>query len=182
MFAKLVIIAWLSAMVFSIQRLPAYTRGVYILLSDPTISLKNSEALIPTTGPWEPVIGSWVKQFNVVFFTFIGPDMNVPPAFEYARFNGQFANGTKIIFAISGYSRSSDLQWQQTFTTPDAAKALALKVSMWKCDGIDLDWEKPIGDDASVAVNIGIFVKTLRAFRPDFIITQPVYGTPQVYS
>jgi hypothetical protein len=34
--------------------------------------------------------------------------MVVPPAFEYARENIGFAPGTKIIYAIGGYSYSSD--------------------------------------------------------------------------
>jgi hypothetical protein len=51
-------------------------------------------------------------------------------------------------------------------------------VTQWKCDGIDLDLEDPLGNDKNLAANLVVFAKELKRLRPDFIITQPVFGYP----
>jgi hypothetical protein len=38
------------------SRLPAYTRGVYLLLADDTVTING----VPTIGDWQPVVGSWI--------------------------------------------------------------------------------------------------------------------------
>lgn len=52
----------------------------------------------------------------------------------------------------------------------------------WKSDGIDLDLEDPVGNDDNLAKNIVEFAKEIKRLRPDFIVSQPVFGYPQVYS
>ena len=88
--AQILISATIAAFA-SASRLPSFTRGVYLLLSDSDTSVKNNQGQwVPSTGNWEPKFTSWVHQFNVVFFTFIDSDMKVPPSFENARTSGQF--------------------------------------------------------------------------------------------
>ena len=105
--ASVLLAASLSVLVEAAGRLPAYTRGLYLLLADRDMSVKNSQGVwVPSTGPWTPKLTSWINQFNVVFFTFIDHEMKVPPSFESARASGQFAKGTKIIYSIAGYGYS----------------------------------------------------------------------------
>jgi Glycosyl hydrolases family 18 len=119
----------------------------------------------------------------VVFFTFINSDMVVPPAFENARTSNQIPFGTKIIYSIGGYSYSQDVSgWRRWFGNADSARNLAHQVASWKCDGIDLDIEDGAGNDGDVSQNMVVFAQELRRLRPDFIITQPVFGYPQVLS
>lgn len=91
----------------SASRLPAFTRGVYLLLADNTAYVQNQQGQsVLSTLEWQPRITSWVNQFNVVFFTFINSDMQVPPSFENARASGQISSSSKIIYSIGGYSYS----------------------------------------------------------------------------
>jgi len=73
--------------------------------------------------------------------------MVIPPAFEYARQHVSYGPNTKVIYSIGGYAYSQDSNWKNTFSSPDVAKSLAAKVAQWKCDGIDLDLEDPVGND-----------------------------------
>jgi hypothetical protein len=118
--ASLILAASVAVMVDAAGRLPAYTRGLYLLLADRDVSVKNSQGVyVPSTGPWTPRVSSWINQFNVVFFTFIDHDMKVPPSFESARTSGQFAKGTKIIYSLAGYGYSQDISaWKNTFAQP----------------------------------------------------------------
>lgn len=178
------LISLLFALNTTANRLPAFSRGVYLLLADNTATVTNSQGqTVLSTEEWSPKITSWINQFNVVFFTFINSDMVVPPAFENARTSGQIATGTKIIYSIGGYSYSMDTAgWKRWFGNSDSAKQLAAQVAHWKCDGIDLDIEDGAGNDGDVASGIVVFAQELRRLRPTFIITQPVFGYPQVYS
>ena len=128
-------------------------------------------------------MGSWVQSFNVIYFTFIGADMKVPPSFEHARTNGNFAPGTKIMYSIGGASYSERTNdWRQWFGSADSARKLASQVaSTWKSDGIDIDLEQGAMDDATISANTVVFVAELRRLRPSFIITMAAYGYPQVY-
>lgn len=118
----------------------------------------------------------------MVFFSFINKDMVVPASFENARQSTSFAAGTKIIYSIGGYAYSQDDGWKQVFGTADAAKALAAQVAGWTSDGIDLDLEDPVGNDPNLAANVVVFAQELKRLRPDFIITQPVFGYPAILS
>ena len=168
----------------SASRLPSYTRGVYLLLADNTVSVTNDQGQsVLSTKNWNPKISSWISQYNVVFFTFINSDMQIPPSFENARKSGQIQAGTKIIYSIGGYAYSQDVNgWRNVLGTSDKAKQMASQVAKWEVDGIDLDIEDPAGNDSDLANNIVIFSQELKRLRPDFIITQPVFGYPQIYS
>lgn len=179
--ASLALAASLSMLSVEAGRLPSYMRGLYLLLSDRDMWVKNNQGQsVPSNQYWTPRVSSWIHQFNVVFFTFIDHDMKVPPSFESARTSGQFAAGTKIIYSLAGDGYSQDIAaWKSTFSNP---KALASQVAQWKCDGIDIDFENGIGADFAFSANLVIFVQELRRLRPDFIITQAVFGWPQVIS
>jgi hypothetical protein len=173
------------AILGSASHLPAFTRGAYLLLADDSVSVRDDSGnWVPSTGDWHPRVGSWASGFNVLFLSFINADMNVPKSFSNFRSSGQVAAGTKIIYSIggAGYSQQVD-KWRQWFGTADKAKALAQNVAAnWKSDGIDIDFEQGVGDDWTMTQNLLVFVQELRRIRPDFIITEAVYGYPQVYS
>jgi GH18 family chitinase len=118
-------------------------------LADNTVSVTNEKGdSVLSTEAWTPKISSWINQFNVVFFTFINADMQVPPSFESARSSGQISASTKIIYSIGGYSYSASstaAEWKKWFGSADSAKQLAKTVSEWKSDGIDLDIEDGVG-------------------------------------
>ena len=97
----------LTAAVTAAGRLPSFTRGVYLILADKDVTVKNSQGVwVPSTSAWTPHLSSWIHHYNVVFFTFIDADMRVPPSFESARTSGQFAPGTKIMYSLAGYGYS----------------------------------------------------------------------------
>jgi len=114
--------------------------------------------------------------------------MSVPPAFSnLAKCRGSGSSGCPsssqvIIFSIGGeaYSESA-WPWLQS---QSAAQAMASTVSQWqslyKCDGIDIDIEGTAGTGTTAAQNIVYFVQQLKALNPNFIVTQPVYGYPQI--
>lgn len=104
---RLILPTLLAALTAAQSSLPAFTRGVYLLLADNTAYVTNSQGQsVLSTEAWTPQITGWINQFNVVFFTFINSDMVVPPSFESARASGQIKAGTKIIYSIGGYSYS----------------------------------------------------------------------------
>jgi hypothetical protein len=87
---KLILSALIAAFA-SASRLPDFTRGIYLLVADSGVSVKNDKGKeVPSTGNWNPKFSSWIHQFNVVFFSFIDSDMQVPQSFENARLSGQF--------------------------------------------------------------------------------------------
>lgn len=45
-----------------------------------------------------------------------------------------------------------------------------------------MDLEDPVGNDPTLSANLVIFAKELRRLRPEFIITQPVFGSPAIMS
>ena len=61
---------------------------------------------------------------------------------------------------------------------------MAETVSHWQddygCDGIDLDIEEGAGAAHGAGENLIHFIRRLRQLKPDFIISQPTYGYPQV--
>lgn len=167
-------------------QLPAKTLGMYLLLADDTVAGYTS------TDNWQPALNDYqVTGANVLFFTFIHPGtMKVPPAFvNFAKQRGTRANGaipadTKIIFAIGGYSYSMSPNPWSWLTSPEAATAMAKEVATWPakygCDGIDLDIESGAGDAPNVGPNLITFIKVLKQTNPSMIVSQPVFGYPQV--
>ena len=60
------------------------------------------------------------------------------------------------------------------------AEEIATWPELYGADGIDLDIETGAGDAADAASNLVIFIERLNVLRPDMVVTQPVFGYPQV--
>jgi len=166
--------------------LPSRMVGMYLLLADDTIANYTSN------DNWTPAIPDYLqKGSNVVFFTFINPEsMKVPPAYaNLAKTRGKgtpgsIPSGTKIIFSVGGYSYSIKPNPWPFLASASAAATMAREVATWPskygCDGIDLDIETGAGDASGAGPNLVTFVQTLKQQNPSMIVTQPVYGYPQV--
>jgi len=166
--------------------LPKRSMGVYTLLADDTVPGYTSH------DNWLPLLPSYLQSgANVLFFTFLHPGtMAVPPAFaNFAKTRGTNAKGaipanTTIMFSVGGYSYSITPNPWPWLVSPAAATAMAQEVSTWPqrygCDGIDLDIETGAGDAEGVGPNLMTFIKTLKSLNPRMIVTQPVFGYPQV--
>eukprot|EP01084_Bolivina_argentea_P229092 386738_1 len=89
---------------------------------------------------------------------------------------------TPVIFSIGGESYSNK-QWPW-LASQSAAESMAAEVAQWDtkygADGIDLDIETGAGNSQASGDNLVAFAKKLRSLNPNMIITQPVYGFPQV--
>ena len=128
------------------NRYPKYVLGLYILLADETMP-----GYTTNSGQWEPRLYEYQqKGANVLFFTFIHPTgMVVPKSFrKLAATRGSSApgsvpSGTKILFAIGGYTYSLKPNPWEWLTTRAKAEKMAERVATWPdlygCDGIDLD-------------------------------------------
>jgi hypothetical protein len=168
------------------QTLPAGTMGMYCLLADDTVPGYTSN------DNWQPALPGYLQGgSNVVFFTFINPtSMKVPPAFvNLAKTRGSGGSGsipreTRIIFSVGGYSYSIHPNPWPFLASAEAATAMAKEVATWPgkygCDGIDLDIETGAGDAQNVGPNLATFIRVLKQTNPSMIITQPVFGYPQV--
>jgi len=171
---------------FSSVSWPKRVLGLYILLAD------DSEDGFDSAADWNPELYSWQQESsNVLFFTFIHPGtMEVPPSFKkLAATRGSTAPGsipadTVIMFAIGGYAYSIKPNPWDWLTTREKAEAMAEKVARWPeeygCDGIDLDLEEGAGAKRDAGPNMIHFIRKLKSLKPDIIISQPVYGYPQV--
>ena len=165
---------------------PSKVLGLYILLAD------DSEELYESDAEWDPRLFTWQQEAsNVLFFTFIHPDtMEVPPSYQkLAATRGTDLPGavpadTVIMFAIGGYAYSIKPNPWHWLTSRELAEEMAVKVSEWPekygCDGIDLDLEEGAGARKEAGPNMIHFIRKLRELKPDIIISQPVYGYPQV--
>jgi len=141
---------------------------------------------------WQPELpGYLARGANVLFFSFIYPGtMAVPPAYSnFAKTRGSGRPGSipsniTIMFAIGGYSYSTNPNPWPFLASQSAAESMAREVATWPqkygCDGIDLDIETGAGDAPGVGPNLMAFIKTLKSANPKMIITQPVFGYPQV--
>merc|ERR1711997_1033945 len=91
---------------------------------------------------------------------------------------------TVILFALGGYAYSVQINPWPWLTSRSAAEEMAAKVAEWPekygCDGIDLDLEEGAGAHKEAGPNMIHFIKKLRELKPGLIISQPVYGYPQV--
>eukprot|EP00483_Globobulimina_turgida_P012447 UN12470 len=111
---------------------------------------------------------------------------NVPPAMaNLAKCKGQSgcpSSSTPVIFSIGGESYSNRA-WSW-LSSQSAAESMAEEVAQWSskygADGIDLDIEGSAGGSQSAANNLVAFAKKLRSLNPKMLITQPVYGYPQI--
>eukprot|EP01064_Diplonema_japonicum_P031157 TRINITY_DN5489_c1_g1_i1.p1 TRINITY_DN5489_c1_g1~~TRINITY_DN5489_c1_g1_i1.p1 ORF type:complete len:316 (+),score=89.32 TRINITY_DN5489_c1_g1_i1:64-1011(+) len=167
----------------SLAGLPAKIGGMYCLIADDTVQNYTSK------DNWQPHMYPYqANGSNVLWLTFINPKMmpDVPPAMSnFGKCKGQDGcskPGVPVIFSVGGQSYSNKMwDWLET---REAAEAMAEKVAQWPtlhgADGIDLDIEGQAGSTDNVAENLGSFVRKLKSLVPDFIVTQPVYGFPQV--
>ena len=164
---------------------PTKILGLYILLAD------EYEKGFDSKASWTPALYDWQQEAsNVLFFTFIHPDMEVPPAYiKLAATRGTGLAGsipadTVIMFAIGGQAYSVQVNPWSWLVNKEAAEAMAVKVAEWPdkygCDGIDLDLEEGAGAHEDAGPNMIHFIRKLRELQPSIIISQPVYGNPQV--
>jgi len=167
------------------QRLPDKMLGMYVNLADNGLPGYHDES------DWNPLLYPYQQTgANVLYFTFINPaTMLVPLSFrKLAMTRGQDTEGavpadTTIIFAIGGYEYSLNPNPWAWLESKEAAEEMALQVAHWGqygADGIDLDLETGAGDQPAAGVNMFYFIKKLRSYLPDFIITQPTFGYPQI--
>merc|ERR1719247_3352097 len=86
--------------------------------------------------------------------------------------------GTKVIASVGGEAYSDSASWPW-LASVEAAEAMAAEVVGWKSkygmDGIDLDIEGNQNGETALT-----FAKKVKELDPDFIVTQPVFGSPQV--
>jgi len=166
--------------------LPNKSLGFYCLLADDSVSGYTSN------DNWTPMLPEYMeKGSNLLFFSFINPtNMKVPASFaNLAKTRGKNNNGsipenTVIIFSVGGEAYSTRPNPWPFLASADAATAMAKQVAQWPsqygCDGIDIDIETGAGDAANVGPNLETFVQALKQANPNMIVTQPVFGYPQV--
>merc|ERR1719197_2252599 len=116
---------------------------------------------------------------NVLWLAFVNPSKMpaLPPAMQYI---GQHRPDPtqKVIVSVGGQAYSDGASWPW-LDSDDAAEAMAAEVVQWKSkygiDGIDLDIEGNQPGPTALT-----FAKKVKELDPDFIVTQPVFGSPQV--
>merc|ERR1719173_88377 len=159
--------------------------GIYVLLADDTDANGYD-----STKEWQPELYTYQQNgSDILFFTFINPDdmPDVPPAYQnLAKTRGTNAIGavpaeTTILFAIGGQAYSEKPNPWKFLQTEDAAIEMAKHVAQWDtkygCDGIDLDIETGAGSQGGASKYLPIFIATIKQMNPDFIVTQPVFGS-----
>lgn len=160
--------------------------GIYVLLADDTDANGYD-----STKEWQPELYPYQQNgSDILFFTFINPDdmPAVPPAYKnLAKTRGSNEIGavpadTTILFAIGGQAYSVKPNPWKFLETKDAAIEMAKHVAQWDtmygCDGIDLDIETGAGSQSGASKYLPIFIATIKQLNPDFIVTQPVFGSP----
>lgn len=167
--------------------LPDPLRGVYILLADDDPQLKvidryGNTVIADKNADWIPTFGSWIQQFNVCFFTFINRDCTVPKSFINIISNRDniFTKNTKLIYSFGGQKWSQN-NWDWLNTQQDAEK-MAEQISndpdYKNIDGIDFDLEPSVASQPGIIY----FIRKLRFLNPNWIITQPVFGSSSEFS
>lgn len=113
------------------SKLPSFTRGAYLILADNTVSVQDDNGnWVPSIANWNPRVSTWIQNFNVLFFSFIDADMQVPKSFTNLRQSGQIPAGTKIMYSVGGASYSQQVdKWRQWFGSADKARQLAQQVA-----------------------------------------------------
>merc|ERR1712232_344635 len=129
---------------------------------------------------WVPKLPDYMSAggVNVLWLAFVHPAKMpaLPPAM--AHIGKHKPNGTKVIASVGGeaYSDSGSWPWLDSV---EAAEAMAAEVVGWKdkygMDGIDLDIEGNQPGPTALA-----FAKKVKELDPSFIVTQPVFGSPQI--
>lgn len=153
--------------------LPDKTVGLYLLIADDGWPYTSERDWVPKLPDYMGAGG-----VNVLWLAFVNPAKMpaLPPAMGYI--GKHRPNGTKVIASVGGeaYSDSGSWPWLDSV---EAAEAMAAEVVGWKdkygMDGIDLDIEGRQPGPTALA-----FAKKVKELDPSFIVTQPVFGSPQV--
>jgi len=153
--------------------LPDKTVGLYLLIADDGWPYTSERDWVPKLPDFMGAGG-----VNVLWLAFVNPAKMpaLPPAMGYI--GKHRPNGTKVIASVGGeaYSDSGSWPWLDSV---EAAEAMAAEVVGWKdkygMDGIDLDIEGRQPGPTALA-----FAKKVKELDPSFIVTQPVFGSPQV--
>ena len=156
--------------------------GYYVLVAD------DDHVPYTSVDDWQPVLYDYQKSgANTLFLTFVNPmTMDIPPAFDRlietrgSQQPGSVPDGTHIIYSVGGQAYSHKYNPWPWLSSQMAAEDMAARVAAWKADGIDLDIEDGAGNQPDAGRNLIHFVRKLRELRPDFLITLPVYGFPQI--
>lgn len=153
--------------------MPDKVVGLYLLIADDGWPYKSETK-------WVPKIPDYLgKGPNVLWLAFVNPAKMpaLPPAMQYV---GQHRPdpSQKVIASVGGEAYSDSGQWPW-LASDEAAEAMAAQVVQWKkqygIDGIDLDIEGNQPGPTALT-----FAKKCKELDPDFIVTQPVFGSPQV--
>jgi len=153
--------------------LPSKVVGLYLLIADDGWPYKSETE-------WVPKLPDYIGAggVNVLWLAFVHPAKMpaLPPAMAHIGRNRP--NGTKVIASVGGEAYSSSASWPWLAST-EAAEAMAAEVVGWKTkygiDGIDLDIEGNQPGPTALA-----FANKVKQLDPTFIVTQPVFGSPQI--
>jgi hypothetical protein len=153
--------------------LPEKVVGLYLLIADDGWPYKSETEWVPKLPDYMSAGG-----INVLWLAFVNPAKMpaLPPAMAHIGKNRP--NGTQVIASVGGEAYSSSASWPW-LESVEAAEAMAAEVVQWKSkygiDGIDLDIEGNQPGPTALA-----FAKKVKELDPSFIVTQPVFGSPQV--
>lgn len=147
--------------------------GLYLLIADDDWPYKSETE-------WVPQLPAYMGDGpNVLWLAFLHPAKMpaLPPAMIYIAQHRPDPNQL-VIPSVGGEAYSDSAQWPW-LASVEAAEAMAAEVVQWKTkygiDGIDLDIEGNQPGPTALA-----FAKKVKELDPDFIVTQPVFGSPQV--
>lgn len=147
--------------------------GLYLLIADDGWPYTSERE-------WTPQLPAYMGQggVNVLWLAFVHPAKmpTLPPAMAYVGMNRP--NGTVVIASVGGQAYSDSAAWPW-LDSDAAAEAMAAEVVQWRTkygiDGIDLDIEG--NQPGKTALT---FARRVKELDPGFIVTQPVFGFPQV--
>jgi hypothetical protein len=151
--------------------------GLYLLIAD-------DDWPYTSTRDWIPKLPKYMSSVNVLWLAFVQPALMpaLPPAMISIGKNKQA--GQKVIAAIGGQTYSTTPNPWPWLTSTATAEAMAVEVAKWKglygIDGVDLDLETGAGDTSESGPAAMAFARKLKEIDPTFIVTQPVFGSPQV--
>jgi len=153
--------------------LPEKVVGLYLLIADDDWPYKSETEWVPKLPDYMGAGG-----VNVLWLAFVHPAKMpaLPPAMAHIGKNRP--NGTQVIASVGGESYSASANWPW-LASVEAAEAMAAEVVQWKSkygiDGIDLDIEGNQPGATTLA-----FARKVKELDPSFIVTQPVFGSPQI--
>jgi len=153
--------------------LPEKVVGLYLLIADDGWPYKSETE-------WVPRLPDYIGEggVNVLWLAFVHPAKMpaLPPAMAYI--GRHRPNGTKVIASVGGEAYSSSASWPW-LASNEAAEAMAAEVVQWRTkygiDGMDLDIEGNQPGPTALA-----FASKVKELDPTFIVTQAVFGSPQV--